>query len=142
MVSSPGAYEFDVDHLTLAGTSNLHMVKVEIPGSSSFYTVEVRDLVGYDGNLPGFAVILHQVVPGRQEPAWLVDLENPSNGADAGAMWLPGECFDDAGNEIMICVGSPTTEGFTVEVFVGTEYFILRDGFESGTTGAWSSVVQ
>jgi hypothetical protein len=140
-VSSPGFFTFDIDHLTLAGTTNLHLVIVEIQGSASFYTVEVRDRSGYDGNLPGFAVILHEVDPTRQEPAWLVDLDNPENGADAGAMWLPGECFDDAANEILICVDSVITEGYRVEIGTGSGYFVFRDGFESGTTGGWSSTV-
>ena len=140
-VTAPGGHVFDVDHLTLAGTANLHLVKVPIPGTSRYYTIEVRDRVDYDGNLPGFAVILHEVNPSRPEPAWLVDLENPANGADAGAMWLPGECYDDPAAEILICVAGVTTEGSTVEVFLGSGYFILRDGFESGNTSAWSTVL-
>jgi hypothetical protein len=139
-VSSTGLYQFDIDHLTLASTSNLHLVTVQIPGSSMFYTIEVRDRVGYDGNLPGFAVILHEVSYGRSEPAWLVDLEDPSNGGDAGAMWLPGECYDDAPHDISICVVSTTTEGFRVEVGYGDYHAIFRDGFEDGTTGAWVTV--
>ena len=117
------------------------MVKVLIPGSSRFYTIEVRDLVSYDNELPGFAVILHEVYTGRSEPAWLVDVENPSNGADAGAMWLPGECFEDTPNEIVICVESVTTEGYTVRVGYGDWGGVFDDGFEDGTSGAWSSVV-
>ena len=142
VVSTAGIHEFDIDHLTLAGTSNLHMVKVLIPGSSRFYTIEVRDQFGYDGNLPGFAVILHEVYTGRTEPAWLVDVENLSNGADAGAMWVPGECFEDTPNEISICVESVTTEGYTVRVAYGDWGGIFEDDFDDGTLGAWSSVVQ
>ncbi|MCU0304199.1 MAG: hypothetical protein MUC56_09100 [Thermoanaerobaculales bacterium] len=138
-VSTAGYRTFDIDHLTLAGTANLHLVRVVIPGSSRFYTVEVRDRTGYDGNLPGFAVILHEVDPGRQEPAWLVDLVDPANGADAGAMWLPGECFDDAANQILICVDSVTAEGYRVEIGYGEWSLLFDDGFENGTTSAWSS---
>ena len=140
-VSTAGLFEFDIDHLTDADTTNLHMVRVQIPGSSRFYTIEVRDRFGYDGNLPGFAVILHEVDFSREEPAWLVDLEDPSNGGDAGAMWLPGECFDDAPNEILICVEVVTAEGYTVEVGYGDWYGIFDDDFEDGTFDAWSSVV-
>ena len=138
-VSTEGFHTFEIDHLTLAGTGHLHMVQVQIPGSSRFYTVEVRDRVGYDGNLPGFAVILHEVDQGRQEPAWLIDIEDPDNGGDDGAMWLPGECFDDAANEILICVDSVTTEGYRVEVGYGDGYFVFTDGFESGDTSGWTS---
>ena len=138
-VSAPGLYEFDIDHLALASTSNLRMVTVAIPGSSRYYTIEVRDRAGYDGNLPGFAVILHEVDYSRQEPAWLVDLEDPNNGADAGAMWLPGECYDDAPNEILICVESVTTEGYIVTVGFGDWYVLFADDFEAGNASAWSS---
>lgn len=140
-VSGSGLFEFDIDHLALASTANLRMVTVAIPGSSRFYTIEVRDLAGYDGNLPGFAVILHEVDLSRQEPAWLVDPVDPSNGADAGAMWLPGECFDDVANEILICVESVTTEGYTVRVGYGDWYFLFEDDFESGGTSAWNAIV-
>ena len=68
-------------------------------------------------------------------------LPHPGNGGDDGAMWLPGECFDDTANEILICVDSVTTEGYRVEVGYGDGYFIFRDGFESGDTTAWSQTV-
>jgi hypothetical protein len=140
-VATGGTFRFDIDHLTLADPANLHLVKVRIPGSSRFYTIEVRDRFGYDGNLPGFAVVLHEVNPGRTEPAWLVDVDEPANGADAGAMWLPGECFDDGASRILICVESTTTEGFTVEVATGDGYGIFKDDFESGTASSWSLTV-
>ncbi len=139
-VSTQGLHWFDIDHLTHATTTNLHMVKVQIPGSSRYYTIEVRDQFGYDINLAGFAVIIHEVDHGRQEPAWLVDIENASNGADAGAMWLPGECFEDTPNEILICVESVTTEGYRVKIGYGDWYMVFDDGFNDGTLGAWSSV--
>jgi len=141
-VSTAGLHTFDIDHLTHAGTENLHMVQVMIPGSSGFYTIEVRDRVGYDGNLEGFAVILHEVNPGRQEPAWLVDPDFTDNGRGPGAMWLPGECFEDIANEILICVDSVTTEGYRVEVGYGDWGSIFTDGFESGGTDAWDNVLQ
>ena len=139
-VSEAGLYEFDIDHLALASTSNLRMVTVAIPGSSRFYTIEVRDLAGYDGNLPGFAVILHDVDYAHgSAPAWLVDPDQSDNGAGPGAMWLPGECFDDAPNEILICVESVTTEGYTVTVAYGDWYVLFGDDFEAGDTSAWSA---
>jgi hypothetical protein len=139
-VSAIGISSFNVDHLTLAGTGNLHMVKVPIPGSPRFYTIEVRDRVGYDGNLAGFAVILHEVDSNRREPAWLVDAQDLGNGADAGAMWLPGECFEDAANEIQICVETILTEGFRVKVIYGDAGILFADGFETGNFSNWSGI--
>jgi hypothetical protein len=126
-----------VDHLALPSTTNLRMIRVPISGSSRYYTVEVRDQEGYDENLPGFAVVIHEVFTGRSEPAWLVDAAVPTNGADAGAMWVVGECFEDEGNEISICVESVATEGFLVRVLNAAQV-IHADGFESGSLNEWS----
>ncbi len=142
VIDSPGIYHATVDHLTLSTSSNIRMIKVLKPGSSRFYTVEVRDKVGYDGGLPGFAVVVHDVDSGRSEDAWLVDAENPSNGADEGAMWRVGECFEDATNNISICVQSVATEGFAVRVAYGDTAMVFDDGFETGGFGAWSFASQ
>ena len=82
--------------------------------------------------------MIHEVDLGRKEDAWLVDAEDPANGADDGAMWLPGECFEDEPNEIEICVQSVTTEGFVVRVAYGDTSVIFSDGFETGDTSRWS----
>jgi len=142
VVDSPGIYEATLDHLALSTSSNLRMIKVVQPGSSKFYTVEVRDRVRYDGGLPGFAVVIHEVDPGRSEDAWLVDAEEPANGADEGAMWRVGECFEDVANEISISVRSVATEGFVVRVTYGATGMVFDDGFETGGLGAWSSSSQ
>lgn len=138
-VSTPGVHVFNVDHLTLAETDNLHLVTVPIPGTSRHYTIEVRDRVGYDGALEGFAVILHEIDPYRQEPAWLVDPALTDNGSGPGVMWLPGECYDDSAAEIVICVDSVTTEGYRVRVLYGDVGLVYADGFETGDTSAWST---
>lgn len=137
-IDSEGIFTATVDNLELQSTANLRLVTVQIPDSSRFYTVEVRDLAGYDARLPGFALVIHEVDPGRKEDAWLVDAENPANGADAGAMWLPGECFVDEPNQIEICVQSAATEGFVVRVAFGDTGVVFTDGFESGGSGSWS----
>lgn len=139
VVDSPGIYEAALDHLALSASSHFRMIKVLQPGSSKFYTVEVRDKVGYDGGLPGFAVVIHEVDPGRREDAWLVDAEDPDNGADEGAMWKVGECFEDVAAEITVCVQSMTTEGFVVRVEYGDTGTVFDDGFEASNTSAWSN---
>jgi len=139
-IDSVGIYTATIDNLELQSTTNLRLVTVQIPDSTKYYTVEVRDLSGYDGALPDFAVVIHEVWPSRKEEAWLVDPVNPANGADEGAMWRVGECFEDAANEIDICVQSVITEGFTVQVFYGDTANIFTDGFEGGGTGVWSAI--
>jgi M6 family metalloprotease-like protein len=142
VISENGLYDVTIDHLALDTTPNLRMVKIQIPSSNRFYTVEVRDRVGYDGNLPGFAVIIHQVDTSRREDAWLVDPVNPSDGSDEGAMWKVGECFDDAPNEISVCVISSTADGFNVRIGRGDTGTVFFDGFEADGFGAWSRVVE
>jgi hypothetical protein len=142
VISETGLYDVTIDHLALDTTSNLRMVKIQIPSSNRFYTLEVRDRVGYDGNLPGFAVIIHEVDTSRREDAWLVDPVNPADGADEGAMWKVGECFDDAPNEISVCVISSTANGFNVRIGYGDTGTVFFDGFEADGLGAWSRVVE
>jgi len=141
-ISSSGIYTAMVDNLEIESTSNLRLMTVQIPDSNMYYTVEVRDLAGYDGNLPGFAVLIHEVSTTRREDAWLVDPVDPGNGADEGAMWLSGECFDDQENEIEICVESVTTEGFVVRVLYGDTDSLFSDGFESGSDSSWDGSSQ
>jgi len=140
-INTPGIYHATLDNLSLATTSNLRLVNVHIPGSSRYYTVEVRDREGFDASLPDFAVIIHEVLTSRKEDAWLIDPDNPTDGADEGAMWRVGECFDDQPNQISVCVQSVTTEGFVVRVEYGDTSAVFDDGFESSNTNAWSSTV-
>jgi len=56
-----------------------------------------------------------------------------------GVMWRVGEMFVDPGAEIAIEVESQTATGFQVGILVGTSMF--SDGFESGSTSAWTATV-
>ncbi len=138
MSTRPGSTTSRWTTSPLPSTTNLRLVNVHIPGSNRYYTAEVRDQVSFDSNLPGFAVIIHEVDPGRREDAWLVDIANTSNGADEGAMWRVGECFEDGPNEISICVQSVATEGFNLRISYGETGAIFDDGFEDGSLGQWS----
>jgi M6 family metalloprotease-like protein len=140
-IDSSGVYTVTLDNLALQSTSNLRLINIDIPGTPRYYTVEVRDQASYDGNLPGFAVIIHEVDPGREEEAWLVDVENLSNGADEGAMWRVGECFEDLPAEIRVCVQSVATEGFVVRVEYGDTDSVFYDDFDDGHADNWSARV-
>ncbi len=138
--SGDGIWTVTLDNLEDASVTGDRMIKIPIPGGSTYYTVETRDLVGYDGNLPGNAVIIHEVDLSRKEDAWLIDPLNPGNSADEGAMWRVGECFDDTTNDIHVCVDTATTDGFQVTVTVGdVAGFVFSDGFEDGDWCSWSS---
>jgi len=93
---------------------------VPIPGlTGQFYSVEARKLSGYDSHNPGAAVIIHQVDPNRDNRAHVVDIDGNGNTGDAGAMWLPGETFNDVAHNILIEVLSATSNGFVVLINTG-----------------------
>jgi hypothetical protein len=104
------------------GGSGALVVRVNIPGSPDFYTVEARRRAGYDRGLPGEAVILHRV-PDPDGPgctlhrcAEVVDGYGNGDPNDAGAMWLPGDTFDDG--MIRISVTETTEDGWALSVEV------------------------
>jgi len=101
---------------TLGANDDNLLILVPINNGNTFYTVEARAFIDYDRNLPGEAVVLHQVVPGRSSPAHVVDADNNGNPNDAGAMWLPGETFSDNRANITVSVVSRDGSSFTVEV--------------------------
>jgi hypothetical protein len=114
----PGSVEtITLERLALPQTNNYRGAKVLINGSQDlFYTVEVRQLVGYDSYLPGVAVIIHNVDVNRSEPAHVIDIDGDGDTGDEGAMWLPGEVFTDSENDIKIEVLSATPTGFVVTI--------------------------
>ena len=114
------------------------MAKVNIPGGSSYYTVEVRDNVTsvsdgyadlneYDDNIPSNrydkssspnapVVVIHSVDPSRNRPANVVDQTMNNDPNDEGAMWRVGEEFLDAPNAISITVVQASGNGFQVRI--------------------------
>lgn len=108
---------FTLNPLSQPAAGGYHMIKVPIAGSSTrFYTVEARLKTGYDAKLPDQGVILHDVSTIRMTPAQVVDADGNGNTGDAGAVWIPGETFYDATNQITIQVAGETAAGFTVVV--------------------------
>lgn len=117
-----GSYTITIDQLELPSVQNYRMAILPIEGTSSFYTVETRARVApYDSNLPSNAVVIHEIDPGRREPAWLVDVDSPPNnyGDGPGVMWTVGETFEDPANQISVTVNRETAEGFEVTITSG-----------------------
>jgi hypothetical protein len=96
------------------------MIKIPVPGTHRYYTVESRLRVGLDDVLPGDAVVIHDVDLGRtlDRRARVVDGDLNGNAMDAGAMWTPGESFVDAPFGITVTVNSQSAAGFNVTVAV------------------------
>jgi hypothetical protein len=105
----------------LQSDGSMLLVSVPVDGSSElFYTVELRNHVTglniYDQNIPQDAVIIHEVLTtrtGNGGPGMVVDALDDGNDStnDNGAMWLEGETFFDATNNIYIAVQDITTTG-------------------------------
>jgi uncharacterized repeat protein (TIGR01451 family) len=101
-----------LEQLAQPQTDNYLMAWIET-GSGQGYTLETRRRVGYDAKLAGDAVIIHRI-PASGVP----DLVDADGGAtdDAGAMWTPGETFEDAANGITIYVDTATATGFVLNI--------------------------
>jgi hypothetical protein len=78
--------------------------------------VELRGKTGYDLRLPRAAVIIHSVVPGRAEPAQLVDGDGDGDSNDDGVTWTVGEVFQDPAAGIEVRIDSLTTNGVALTV--------------------------
>jgi hypothetical protein len=115
------------------------MARLAIPGTNRAWLLEARRRTGtYDGELPGDAVIVHELSPDRREPLWGYDAGVPPGDISdgPGVQWLVGETFEDAENDIAMTVDSTTTDGFVVTVRYRVN-LIFADDFESGSTASW-----
>jgi hypothetical protein len=115
--------------------NSLLYARVPIGGSNThFYTVEVRDQIGYDLNIPPYytgiplkSVVIHEVDTvnhiGNGGPAYVVD-DDPVDFYDRpngeGARWLVGETFNDLTNDISISVSGAGATTFTVSIHNGS----------------------
>ena len=98
-------------------TTNLRLIRLPINGSSShFLTVEARRRIGYDLQLPGEAVIIHDVDTSRANQANVIDIDGDGDTGDAGAMWVPGETYAYAPGNITVAVNASTSTGWIVTV--------------------------
>ncbi len=126
-VVNPGdAVTLDLERQNQPPASGYLMVEVPISGSNMYYTVERRVRVGADAGLPGDAVIIHEVKPGRSRPANVVDPDGNGNPNDASAMWVTGETFIDAANDITVSIGAGLSVTITNQATVPA---YLLDGF-------------
>ncbi|MGH7712687.1 MAG: hypothetical protein ACREOG_15455, partial [Gemmatimonadaceae bacterium] len=89
------------------------------------YTLEMRSKTGYDVRLPRAALLIHSIVPGRAEPAQLVDADGDGDPNDDGATWTVGEVFIDQAARIQVTIDSLTATGVAVT---------LRNGNGTGPT--------
>jgi M6 family metalloprotease-like protein len=125
-VTVRGTSEIEVrldPHTAGSEGDGIRFVRIPIPGTPDFYTVEARRRSGYDQALPGDAVIVHRV-PDPDGPhctlsrcAELMEGHPGPGHSGAGAMWRQGETFDDG--VVRVSVTGATATGWELTVTVG-----------------------
>jgi M6 family metalloprotease-like protein len=120
-LAETGAHRVTLERLALPQTSDHLMAQIPIGGSPNhFYTLEVRDLLGYDNKLPGRGVVIHEVDTSRPNQAQVIDIDGDRDTADSGAIWLPGETFTDSAHDISVHIDAETSTGFIVDIINGS----------------------
>jgi len=114
-----GTQTVTLERLAQPGPAGYLLAQIPIAGSAThFYTVEARRRMGFDAQLPGDAVVIHQIDAGREMPAMLMGRAGEEGRLHAGSMWRAGQRFTDAAHGITITVDAETTTGFVVTITV------------------------
>jgi M6 family metalloprotease-like protein len=121
IMAGTGARSIALDRASLRSSANRQVIVLSYPGTTSrYYTVEVRKRSGgiFEANLPGDAVIVHEVQTSRSEPAWSQDADvPPANRANnEGSMFKVGETWVSPDYAFRVTVEAATAEGFLVTV--------------------------
>jgi M6 family metalloprotease-like protein len=118
-----------LQRLAQPGSDGYLLAQIPIPEKDSpaagsttrFYTVEARQLAGYDANLPGEAVAIHEVDTGRESPARPMTLQEDGAGSKGSmsrpsVMWTSGSIFRDPEHGIAVAIEQSTPTGFVVTI--------------------------
>ncbi len=120
VVAGAGAASVTMDRISLPGSTNTQMLILGYPEQSTrYYTIEARKRGGsYENRLAGDAVIIHEVLTSRKEPAWSMDADTPpaNRANNEGSMFKVGETWISPDYAFRVKVESATAEGFVVTV--------------------------
>jgi M6 family metalloprotease-like protein len=107
-----------LERLALPQTNDYLIAVIPKAGSlRQFYTIEARYDVGYDQQLAGTAVIIHDVdIDNGSVPAFLMDINSNGFAGYDGAMWTEGETFIDESLGISVSIDERTASGFLVTI--------------------------
>ncbi len=99
-----------LEQLELPKTQNYLEIQIPIGGSlTHFYTVEVRNRVGYDIKLPIKAVIIHEATVNND-----INIVSAKLITKPREFWEVGQIFHDIKNNITIKILSSTNTGFKI----------------------------
>ena len=122
-----------VNWTALATSAREKYLRIPLSDGSTYYIESRQESGAYESNLAGTAVIIHHVVSGRSEPAWVIDADNPpANIANTeGVMWRAGETFFDPIDGYQVEVLAQVQSGFEIRI-IGPDFvdLIFADGFE------------
>lgn len=125
-----------LDRSSLVGSTNAQMIEVTLPPpqpESHYYVIEARTRVpGFEANLAGNAVIIHEVNLNRGEPAWSVDATVPPADVadDPGSMFVVGESWTEPNGAFTVRVTAQTPDGYVLDVQRGPGDVIFAGGFD------------
>ena len=136
VLDSDGEYaNILLDRAGLADSPNPQLIRITLDGepTTRYYVIESRKRVpGYESQLAGDAVIIHEVDTTRSEPAWSVDADiPPADVADnPGSMFTVGESWTAPGDAFRVDVVGSSGNGFVLDIRRGRGDVIFADGFE------------
>lgn len=104
-VASGTQTEVTLEALAQLPAANYLMARIPIKGTNRYYTVEARQRMGYDRSLSKDRLVIHEVDPGRPEPAHFIQELPPGFGH-----------FKDATHGIEVCSRGTTASGYTAGI--------------------------
>jgi M6 family metalloprotease-like protein len=115
-----GVQTVTLDRANLRGSTRVQMITLSYPGvTNRYFTIEARKIGGtYEAAMPGDAVIVHEVLTSRGEPAWSQDADVPpaTYSNNEGSMFKVGETWVAPDRAFRVTVVSATADGFVVRI--------------------------
>lgn len=135
-VVGDGVFRFSLDRLGAESEAGFALIALRHPywPEERWLSVELRDKADlFDANLPGSAVIVHEIDTRRPQPAWIVDRNDAvaTYSNTGGSMVLVGQQYKNQQGEFSLRVLNQTETGIEIEVQVTQPIFNSAFGAES-----------
>lgn len=132
-VVGDGVFRFKLDAMGAETPDGVALIELRHPywPEERWLSIALRDTASpFDANLPGSAVIVHEIDTRRPQPAWVVDRSNPvaNYSNTAGNMIQLGQQLGDGKGEFNLRVVGQTANGVEIEVSVVQPIFNSQFG--------------